>query len=202
MKRFLRLCAVILCAATLTASLLPCVCAEKGEAAKPSVLSSEQRQVLAKTFQTTDFTVAGAAVRRVINNDNHLHVVTFYEGDSITSLWAAIPENQKPYTVILLIPGNTLAEGASLSWLLEQSTICRDNAIPFLIQCISGETFKEWTMPLAFIEDTFCPNPYFTGLYCAELYNAEVWRGKADGDMSQYLADAITLMAKHGAYFI
>ncbi|NMP37994.1 MAG: hypothetical protein GX051_07745 [Clostridiales bacterium] len=202
MKSFLKTCAAVMCILTLMSSLLPYAYAKKEEVAAPAVLSSEQRQVLAKTFQTIDFNAPDASMRRAVNSDNPLHIVTFYPGESITSLWSAIPDNEKPYTAILLIPGNTLSQGASLSWLLEQAAICRDTAIPFLIQCISGESFKEWTMPLAFIEETFCPNPYFMGLNCAELYNAEVWRGKADGDMSQYLADAIALMAKYGAYFI
>lgn len=198
MKFYQRLLAAVMCAVLAAVSLAPGTFAVSAD-----TLSPEQRTVLAKTFEAVDYSsTSPAALRRKIDSANPLHLVTFYGGESLTSLWAAIPDNQKPFTVILLIPGNVLSREGSLDWLIEQSAVCRESAIPFAVQFVSGETFTEWAMPLAYIEENFCTNPYFMGLNCAELYNAREWRGEADGDMSQYIADAIALMAKHGAYFI
>lgn len=166
-------------------------------------LSFEQREVLAETFTPVELN-SKAKPKRVINNKNPLNLLNYYGDEPVLDLWSSIPENQKPYTVLLIIPGHTLLPGsdAALKMLIETAQICEDNQIPYAIQNVNGEIAPEERLPIAYLEKEFAQkHKYFYGLNAAELYNSVSWRGEADSNNSQYIIDCINLCAKYGGYF-
>ena len=67
--------------------------------------SEKERKVLLQTFQTVT-SEKKQPLRRVIDSQNPLNLVNYYGDEPLLTLWNSIPENQQPYTVLLLIPGN------------------------------------------------------------------------------------------------
>lgn len=166
-------------------------------------LYARAREILSMTFKQVDLGEK-AKFKREINEDNPLNLVNFYGDVTIESLWEGIPNNQKPYTVILIIMGNPLLPGgeASLTKLEESADKCEALKIPYAVQNINGETHMESRLPIAYLEQRFAQHEYFYGLNAAELYNGIDWRGAAESDQTEYLIDCIKLCAKYGAYFI
>jgi len=165
-------------------------------------LSAAAQDVLISTFNPFKSGVK-APLRRIIDRQHPLNMVNYYGNEPVTTLWSSIPANQKPFTIILIIPGHTLLPGCSLTFLEETADICEANEIPYAIQLISGETHNEERMPIAYLESRFAQkHKYFYGLDAAELYNGVSWRGEIESNNSQYIIDCINLVVKYGAYFI
>ena len=165
--------------------------------------SENERKVLLQTFQPVS-SGEKQPLRRVIDSQNPLNLVNYYGDEPLLTLWNAIPENQKPYTVLLLIPGHTLLPGSdkALAWLETTADECEKNQIPYAIQNINGEYQMEERIPIAWLEERFASrHDYFYGLNAAELYNGVIWRGEVESSNAQYLIDCITLAAKYGAFF-
>ena len=170
---------------------------------KEKALSFEQRQVLTENFTPVDLSSKKES-KRVIDNKNPLNLLNYYGDEPVLDLWSSIPENQKPYTVLLIIPGHTLLPGSdsSLKMLVDTAQICEDNQIPYAIQNTNGEIAPEERLPVAYLEKEFAQkHEYFYGLNAAELYNSISWRAEADSNNSQYIIDCINLCAKYGGYF-
>jgi len=74
--------------------------------------SEKERKVLLQTFQTVT-SEKKQPLRRVIDSQNPLNLVNYYGDEPLLTLWNSIPENQQPYTVLLLIPGHTLTRQRS-----------------------------------------------------------------------------------------
>ncbi len=166
-------------------------------------LSFEQREILTEYFTPVDLSTK-AEPKRVIDNKNPLNLLNYYGDEPVLDLWSSIPDNQKPYTVLLIIPGHTLLPecDSALSMLIETAQICEDNQIPYAIQNVNGEIAPEERLPIAYLEKEFAQkHKYFYGLNAAELYNSVCWRGEADSNNSQYIIDCIRLCAKYGGYF-
>lgn len=170
---------------------------------KEKALSYEQRQILTENFTPVDFT-SKKEPKRVIDNKNPLNLLNYYGDEPVLDLWSSIPENQRPYTVLLIIPGHTLLPGSdsALKMLIETAQICEKNQIPYAIQNANGEIAPEERLPVAYLEKEFAQkHKYFYGLNVAELYNSVSWRGETESNNSQYIIDCINLCAKYGAYF-
>lgn len=170
---------------------------------KEKALSYEQRQILTENFTPVDFT-SKKEPKRVIDNKNPLNLLNYYGDEPVLDLWSSIPENQRPYTVLLIIPGHTLLPGSdsALKMLIETAQICEENQIPYAIQNANGEIAPEERLPVAYLEKEFAQkHKYFYGLNVAELYNSVSWRGETESNNSQYIIDCINLCAKYGAYF-
>lgn len=166
-------------------------------------LSYEQRKVLTEAFTPVELN-SKKEPKRVIDNKNPLNLLNYYGDEPVLDLWSSIPDNQKPYTVLLIIPGHTLRPGcdSALQMLIETAQICEDNQIPYAIQNVNGEIAPEERMPIAYLEKEFAQkHQYFYGLNAAELYNSIAWRGEAESNNSQYIIDCISLCAKYGGYF-
>lgn len=165
--------------------------------------SEKERKVLLQTFQTVT-SEKKQPLRRVIDSQNPLNLVNYYGDEPLLTLWNSIPENQQPYTVLLLIPGHTLLPGSdqALAWLETTADECEKNQIPYAIQNINGEYQMEERIPIAWLEERFASrHDYFYGLNAAELYNGVIWRGEVESNNAQYIIDCITLAAKYGAFF-
>lgn len=170
---------------------------------KEKALSFRQRQVLIENFTPVDLT-SKKEPKRVIDNKNPLNLLNYYGDEPVLNLWSSIPENQRPYTVLLIIPGHTLLPGSdsALEMLIETAQICEENQIPYAIQNANGEIAPEERLPVAYLEKEFAKkHEYFYGLNVAELYNSVSWRGEVDSNNSQYIIDCINLCAKYGGYF-
>lgn len=166
-------------------------------------LSAREREVLLKTF-TPVSSGKKKPLKRVIDNTHPLNLVNFYGDEPLVTLWNSIPENQQPYTVLLLIPSHTLLPGSdeALAWLEKTADECEENQIPYAIQNINGEYQMEERIPIAWLEERFASrHSYFYGLNAAELYNGVIWRGEVESNNSQYIIDCINLAAKYGAFF-
>lgn len=81
--------------------------------------------MLLQTFQTVT-SEKKQPLRRVIDSQNPLNLVNYYGDEPLLTLWNSIPENQQPYTVLLLIPGHTLLPGSdqALAWLETTADEC------------------------------------------------------------------------------
>ena len=170
---------------------------------KEKALSYEQRQILTENFTPVDLT-SKKEPKRVIDNKNPLNLLNYYGDEPVLDLWSSIPKNQRPYTVLLIIPGHTLLPGSdsALKMLIETAQICEKNQIPYAIQNANGEIAPEERLPVAYLEKEFAQkHKYFYGLNVAELYNSVSWRGETESNNSQYIIDCINLCAKYGAYF-
>lgn len=198
-KIFLAILSVVLIVAIVLCGVLTNVQFAK----KNIALSTNVRNVLLKNFDKTELGNM-ADVKRVINNENPLNLINYYGDDEITKLWSVIPESQKPYSVLLLIPGQILLGNSdkNLQNLENWADICEQNSIPYIIQAINGETHMEARPPIKYLEERFAKHEYFYGLNAAELYNGVSWRGKAESDNSLYIMNMIKLCAKYGAYFV
>ena len=161
------------------------------------------RDILLTNFDELDFGEKKQP-KRLIDSENPLNLVNYYGYEDITLLWQSIPENQRPYTIILLIASHVLLPGneSRLEELERNADICEENRIPYAIQCCSGETHMEERPPIAYMEQRFAQHEYFYGLNCAELYNAVTWRGESESDNSLYIMQCIKLCAKYGAFFL
>lgn len=184
--------------------VLSCVLANVQFAKEGFALSTTAREVLLKTFDKTELGEM-AEPKRVIDNENPMNLVNYYGDDDILKLWGTISDIQKPYTILLLIPGQILLENSdtNMSKLEKWADICEKNQIPYCIQAINGETHMEARPPIKYFEDRFAAkHKYFYGLNAAELYNGVNWRGTAESDNTLYIQDMIKLCAKYGAYFV
>ncbi len=166
-------------------------------------LSTNAREVLLQTFHDVS-SGEKQALRRTIDSENPLNLVSYCGDQPLLTLWAAIPENQKQHTVLLLIPGHGLLPGGdqSLAWLEETADACEQNQIPYAIQAIDGEYHMEERFPVAYLEGRFARSPYFYGLSAAGLYAGISLRGEVESNNVPYLIDCIELAAKYGAFFI
>lgn len=166
-------------------------------------LSDRQRAILAETFTPLSLG-SRKEPKRVIDSKNPLNLLNYYGDEPVLDLWSSIPDSQKPYTVLLIIPGHTLLPGSdsALEMLINTAECCEENKIPYAIQNVNGEIAPEERLPLAYIEKEFAAkHEYFYGLNAAELYNAVSWRGEAESNNSQYIIDCIGLCAEYGGFF-
>ena len=168
--------------------------------APEAALSTGNKGVLMSAFTPAE--TGESPLKRIINNKNPLNLVNYYGNEPVTDLWRSIPDNQKPYSVILIIPGHTLLPGCSARFLEDTADICEANTIPYAIQNLNGEIHNEEKLPVAYLENRFAQrHRYFYGLNCAELYNGVTWRGETESNNSQYIIDCINLVVKYGAFF-
>lgn len=162
----------------------------------------ETREALLRTFEPFE-TGVKAPLKRVIDNRHPLNVVNYYGNEPVSVLWSSIPENQKPFSLLLILLGHPLLPGGSLEYLEETADTCEAAGIPYAIQNINGEFHSEEKLPIAYLESRFAKqHKYFYGLNAAEMYNGVSWRGETESNNSQYIIDCINLAAKYGAYFI
>lgn len=193
--------ALVIVAGGTTAGVLYNKNTQKPREEKP--LTDSQREVLLQNFEPLSYGEKKEP-KRVIDNTHPLNLLNYYGDEPLLDLWSSIPDNQKPYTVMLIIPGHTLLpeREESLKFLEESADICEANKIPYAIQIINGEIANEERMPVAYAESRFAEkHEYFYGLNAAELYNGSGWRGIAESDNSQYIIDCINMCAKYGAFF-
>jgi len=73
-------------------------------------LFSKARDILVQNFDSVDLGSKKDA-KRVIDNTHPLNLVNYYGDEDILQFWNSIPDNQKEYTVLLLIPGQILLAG-------------------------------------------------------------------------------------------
>ncbi len=165
-------------------------------------LKPETRDVLLSAFEPFE-PGEKATLKRVIDNAHPLNVVNYYGNEPVPVLWSSIPENQKPFSLLLILPGHPLLPGSSLKYLEETADTCEAAGIPYAIQNINGEFHNEEKLPIAYLESRFAKqHKYFYGLNAAEMYNGVSWCGEIESDNSQYIIDCINLAAKYGTYFI
>lgn len=167
-------------------------------------LFSKARDILVQNFDSVDLGLKKDA-KRVIDNTHPLNLVNYYGDEDIVQFWNSIPDNQKEYTVLLLMPGQILLAGCeqNLNNLEKWADTCENNKIPYCIQSVNGETHAEARPPIKYLESRFASrHQYFYGLNASELYNGVQWRGAAESDNSLYIINMIKLCAKYGAYFI
>lgn len=167
-------------------------------------LSTKARQILLMNRDSVDLGVKSEP-KRIIDNSHPMNLLNYYGNEDILTLWSSIPDNQKPFTIMLIIPGHCLLPNSdtAIDSLERDADICEVNRIPYAIQNINGEYHSEERMPIAYLEQRFAAkHEYFYGLNAAELYNGVDWRGNLESDQSQYIIDCIKLSAKYGAFFI
>ena len=160
------------------------------------------RSVYMKNFDEVDLSEKGQ-LKRVINNKNPLHLLNYYAQEPVEELWKSIPEDIKPYTVMLIIISEK-AEGSEnyIKKIEEVADRCEELKIPYAISNVCGETHFENRLPISYLEERFAKrHKYFYGLNGAELYNTILWRGELESNNCQYLIDSIKLAAKYGGYF-
>lgn len=190
---------VIILTLSLTLGLLMMQLAKKYNA-----LFDRAREILLQNFNEVELG-AKQPLKRVINNENPLNLVNYYGDEPLEDLWESIPSSQKPYTMILLIPGQVLKYDSeqALKNLESWADKCESKQIPYVIQNINGETHMEYRPPIAYLEERFAKrHQYFYGLNAAELYNGVDWRGESESDNSLYIIQNIKLCAKYGGYFM
>lgn len=165
--------------------------------------SATEREMLLKSFASIS-SGEKQPLKRTIDSQSPLNLVSYDGEEPLRTLWNAIPENQKPYTVMLLCPGHTLLPGSdqALAWLEETAGECENNQIPYMIQNISGDSHMEERLPVAYLEEHFAQHTYFYGLSASALYNGVTLRGEVESNHAQYLIDCIELAAQYGAFFI
>lgn len=155
-----------------------------------------------KNFDEVDLSEKGQ-LKRVINNKNPLHLLNYYAQEPVEELWASVPDDLKPYTVMLIIISEK-AEGSEnyIKKIEEVADRCEELEIPYAISNVCGETHFENRLPISYLEERFAKrHKYFYGLNGAELYNTILWRGELESNNCQYLIDSIKLAAKYGGYF-
>lgn len=167
------------------------------------MLSDKQRIVLTENFTPVEFTEKKEP-KRIIDNTHPLNLLNYYGDEPVLDLWSSIPDNQKPYTVLLIIPGHTLLpeNDSALEMLETTAQICEENQIPYAIQNMNGEIAPEERLPISYLMKNFAEkHQYFYGLNAAELYNGIYFRGEAESNYSQYIIDCINLCAQYGGFF-
>lgn len=160
------------------------------------------RSVYMKNFDEVDLSKKGE-LKRVIDNKHPLHLLNYYAQEPVEELWKSIPEDIKPYTVMLIIISEK-AEGSEnyIKKIEEVADRCEELKIPYAISNVCGETHFENRLPISYLEERFAKrHKYFYGLNGAELYNTILWRGELESNNCQYLIDSIKLAAKYGGYF-
>lgn len=165
-------------------------------------LGADNRAALLEQFTPLE-TGEQAPLKRAIDSEHPLVIVNYYGGETVTQRWLSVPANQRPYCVMLLLPGHPLLPGSSPAYLKSVADACEANQIPYIIQNISGETHTEERLPVAYLEREFAQkHRYFYGLSAAEIYNGVSWRGEAESNQSQYVIDCVNLAAEYGAFFV
>lgn len=160
------------------------------------------RSIYMKNFDQVDLSEKGE-LKRVIDNKHPLHLLNYYAQEPVEELWKSIPEDIKPYTVMLIIISEK-AEGSEnyIKKIEEVADRCEELKIPYAISNFCGETHFENRLPISYLEERFAKlHKYFYGLNGAELYNTILWRGELESNNCQYLIDSIKLAAKYGGYF-
>lgn len=166
-------------------------------------LSAEQRAVLAESFTPIKFG-SKREPKRIIDNTHPLNLLNYYGDEPVLDLWSSIPDNQKPFTILLIIPGHTLLpeNDSALELLKSTARICEENQIPYAIQNLNGEIAPEERLPIAYLKKEFAEkHQYFYGLNAAELYNGIYFRGETESNYTQYIIDCIHLCAEYGSFF-
>lgn len=105
------------------------------------------RSVYMKNFDEVDLSEKGQ-LKRVINNKNPLHLLNYYAQEPVEELWKSIPEDIKPYTVMLIIISEK-AEGSEnyIKKIEEVADRCEELKIPYAISNVCGETHFEIDCP-------------------------------------------------------
>lgn len=184
--------------------VLSSVLANLQYAKQNTALFSEARDVLLSTFDAIEFG-ENANLKKVIDNKNPVNFVNYNGEDNLMNFWGALSEKQRKNTVIVLVAGQLFLPNCEPNKhnLEKWADMCENNNIPYVIQCITGETHMEARPPLKYLEDRFAKrHNSFLGLNASELYNGVTWRGKAESDNTRYIIDLLKLCAKYGGYFV
>ncbi len=183
--------------------VLSCVLANLQYAKENFALFSEARSILLKNFDRVSISEK-ANLKREIDNTHPLNLVSYNGNGDILDLWKSIPQIQRPYTIILLVSGQVLLPNSetNLHNLQKWADTCEENAIPYCIQAVNGETHMEARLPIGYIEERFAKHQYFYGLNASELNAGVKLRGEAESDNTLYIMEMVKLCAKYGAYFI
>lgn len=116
-------------------------------------------------------------------------------GHDIVSFWNQLPENQKPYSAIVLHPGDHLNADfpGHMEFLEEQTRLAEENHIPFFVMI--GNSFTSNFLSNAKVTEYYQNFKYFMGTAYSELHSAGN-RTK----LSNEIADKIELAAQYGGY--
>ncbi|WP_339320688.1 discoidin domain-containing protein [Paenibacillus sp. FSL R10-2734] len=148
---------------------------------------------------------ADPALRLTVNNTHPLNMIGFYYSDSsdLVQLWNSVPDNQKPYSTILLIAENSLNNTATVkNWITARLDEAEANNISVMVQAINGETKKSTAIPISWFEGLMQNYTSLKGFNAAELYNSIPWYGQTEGNHSQYLADLLNMTSQYGGLFV
>ncbi|KKO53999.1 glycosyl hydrolase family 98 C-terminal domain-containing protein [Paenibacillus sp. DMB20] len=144
-------------------------------------------------------------MRVTVNNTHPLNMIGFYYTDSstLTQLWNSIPENQKPYSTILLIAENHLDNTDIVkNWITARLDECEANQMSCMVQAMNGETRESKAIPISWYEGLMQKYSSLKGFNAAELYNSTPWFGEAEGNHSQYVADLLNMVSQYGGLFV
>lgn len=138
----------------------------------------------------TNVVFADAAIRRPISNTNPMFVVRAgnAHNDSISAIWASVPDDLKPYTVVELI-GNV----TNSNFLTQMDSLlaeCDQLGIKAIIQVANGWEGTVVTIP--WLTQMYTNHPSFIGTMTAELY----------GTKYDFVAQMINLSSQYGGYVI
>lgn len=116
-------------------------------------------------------------------------------GHDIVTFWNQLPENQKPYSAIVIHPGYYLNVDypGHMEFLEEQTRLAEENHIPFFVMV--GNSFTNNYLSNAKVADYYQNFEYFMGTAYSELHSA----GNRTR-LSNEIADKIELAAQYGGY--
>ena len=116
-------------------------------------------------------------------------------GHDIVHFWNQLPENQKPYSAIVLHPGYYLNVDypGHMEFLEEQTRLAEENHIPFFVMV--GNSFTSNYLSNAKVAEYYQNFKYFMGTAYSELHSA----GNRTR-LSNEIADKIELAAQYGGY--
>lgn len=149
-------------------------------------------------------TSASATLRQVVDHTHPLYTVGRYYNDAgtVTQLWNAIPAEMKPYSAVVIIPGDHLNDtAANRAWITAELQECQNNNIPVLLQAMNGETKNSLALPVSWLDSLMQQYSVLIGFNAAELYNSISWYGATEGNHSQYIADVLNMVSNYGGYF-
>lgn len=165
--------------------------------------------------------------RREVDHEHPLYIENYYYGDDlsgsdVTMLWDSIPDDMKPYTVILLIAErsiygqdswrelgkdrNASQRGEDLdseAWIKKTVETCNENKIPCAVQAVNGETGIA-TISIEFFEELAAENEYLYGYNGAEMYNGGNCLGNFSGynDYKNFMTQLTRICVENGMYLM
>ncbi|WP_144875085.1 glycoside hydrolase family 98 domain-containing protein [Microbacterium sp. 1.5R] len=150
---------------------------------------------------------AAEPLRREVSREKPLFITNFYSGaegpngtDSPLDLWAAIPDDLKPNTVVMFIPGNSARNTpANLSYLTSRADQAQAAGIPFIVQALNGETPAPERIPVSFLRNLAETHSMMQGVNGAELYNAA---GLTGSNHAGHLAELAQMAVDEGLHFV